>query len=116
MQVQTQNGGHVGYREFIFLKTIFYAVFTKTKVLNLITDLYFISTNMDDWHRNWVGLLLVNPENKDEKRRKTGRNYIRKVTNTTEGQKSNVEGEAKLAYGVRYNCVTKKMKMTNGCR
>lgn len=29
---------------------------------------------MDDWLRNWVGLLLVNPENKDEKKREEKEN------------------------------------------
>jgi hypothetical protein len=44
---------------------------------------------MDDWLKNWIGLLLVNPGNKDEKKREeseNGEKLLKKMTNTTEGQ------------------------------
>jgi hypothetical protein len=41
LQVETQNGRHAGYREFICLTMTFYAIFTNTRVFSLMTDLEF---------------------------------------------------------------------------
>ena len=52
-------------------------------------DNVVLSTNMDDWLGNWIGLLLVNAGNKDENKREekeNGQKLQKKMTNTTEGQ------------------------------
>jgi hypothetical protein len=36
--------------------------------------LVILSKNMDDWPKNWVGLLFVNPGNEDGKRKEHKKN------------------------------------------
>ena len=54
-----------------------------------LNDHVVLSTNIDDWLKSWIGLLLVNAGNKYEKKREekeNGQKLQKKMTNTTEGQ------------------------------
>jgi hypothetical protein len=59
---------------------------------------------MDDWLKNWVGLLLFNTGNNEKEREKKGNGQIIEENDKYyKRTKSNVE-DVKLVYGVCYNC------------